>query len=655
MDVEPNFIDVILLLAGTSLLAVLAMTRLRLSPIMGYLLVGVVVGPHGLGWVQEMGEIRLLAELGVIFLMFTIGLEFSLPRLLADKGVVLGLGGTQVLLTTALFAAGAWLAGLGGPAAFAVGTALAMSSTAIVTRQLLEQGVLASRVGQTTVGVLLFQDLATVLVLLVLPALQAGTTMGAVSEVVAVSLQGAAVFLALVVLGRWGVRPFFRRIAAQHSPELFMVGVVLASLGAARFAQWAGLSPMLGGFLAGMVLGETEFRHQVAADIRPFQDVLLGVFFISMGTLLDLALVSARWPEVLALAVALVLAKGALVAVVGRLSGLAPATALRCAALLAHGGEFSLVILYLGMETGAIASAPVQVALSAVLLTMLAAPVMVRGNQRIAGWLGGQPGSAGEVEPLRPAAANLSDHVILGGFGRVGQSVARLLEGEGFDYVAVDLDPERVRDAAAGGEPVAYGDITQRANLQAAGLERARAAVMTFRETRASLKALSHIQELRPELPVLVRATDEHELEDLLNAGVTEVVPDTVEASVTLATHLLLLLGVPVSQVAQRIDLIRSDRYRLLRGLYHGREAPGVRAARLRVVRVAAGAFATGRTLGELGLERYGVRVNAVRRRGIRGEDPAPTMRIQSGDVLILQGPLRGLERAERALLIGRG
>lgn len=648
-----ELIDIILVLAGASLLAILPVTRLGLSPVLGYLVVGLLAGPNGVGWIETTQQIHALAELGVIFLMFTIGLQFSLPRLLADQGRVLGLGGLQVAVSTALFAAVGQGLGLSAAGAFTVAVALAMSSTAVVSRQMLEQGMLTTRVGQTAVGVLLFQDLATVLALLVLPAIGHGAPVTVASRIVAATAQGAAVFVVVLVVGRWAVRPLFRRISMEHSPELFMLAVVLVSLGAARFAQWAGLSPILGGFLAGMVLGETEFRHQVEADVRPFQDVLLGVFFISIGTLVDLSVLVGFWPQVLAVTGGLMLVKAAVVMGLARLTGLTPVTALRTGLLLAQGGEFGLVIIYLGLDRGLVTDPHAQVVLSAILLSMVLAPLMIRANAVVAQWaLGGSgAGRVREGETAQPTAG-LESHVIVCGYGRVGQSVGRLLEQEGFPFVALDLDPDRVREAAAAGERVTYGDVTQRSLLSAAGLERAQAVVITFKDTVSALRAVSHIHELRPDAPVLARAADETYLEELLDAGVTEVIPDTLEASMSLATHLLLVLGVPVGEVARRSELVRSDRYRMLRGLFHGRER-GARD-RLQVVRIGHQAYAVGRRLGDMVLERYGVRVHAVRRRGIRGQDPSPDMRVQAGDVLIIRGAPSAVARAERFLLAGQ-
>jgi CPA2 family monovalent cation:H+ antiporter-2 len=647
--------NTILILLAASLIAVGLIQRLGLSPIIGFLLVGIIVGPHGLHWVESSDQIQQMAEFGVVFLMFTIGLEFSLPRLVADRATVLGTGSLQLIITAGVIGLCAWLFELGITASITVGMALAMSSTAIVMRLLLERAELNTRYGRTAFCILLFQDLATIIFLLVFPVLANGTPLDKLSAIAALLVKGVLVFLILILIGRRIIRPFFRQVAAYHSPELFMLAVFMAGLGAAQFANVMGLSMALGGFMAGMVLGETEFRHQVEADIRPFQDILLGLFFITIGMLVNLELFTRIWPSVLALAVALIAVKAVIVTGLVLAKQYPLATAIRTGVVLAQGGEFSLVILFLALRMGVLTGLPGQIILSAVLLSMAVAPVLIRYNVKIAERLAGvslqqtQQTLSRKVEQL---ARDVSSHVILCGYGRVGQNIARLLAEEGVDYVALDLDPYRLKATTDAGERVSYGNATRRQILIAAGLERAEAVVITFNDTHAALIALGHIHELRPDITVLVRAADEASLEELYNSGATEVIPDTLESSLTLAAHVLTLRGIPMSKVARRSAEIRSDRYRLLRGFFHGRErAPP--HARLQVVIVTNGAYAVGRTLKQLDLQNYGVTVTAVRRHGIRGASPVPEMRIEAEDALILYGRPHCLERVARYLITG--
>jgi CPA2 family monovalent cation:H+ antiporter-2 len=649
-------VNTVLILLGASLLTTAFVQRLGLSPIIGFILVGLLVGPHGLEWVELSKGVRNMAEFGVVFLMFTIGLEFSLPRLLADKTLALGLGSLQLFITTLLVAGAAWFMGLPPVAAFAVGTALAMSSTAIVTRCLIEQAEMNSRFGRTAVYILLFQDLATIVILLILPELKLVSNMSLAGEIITVLVKGILVFIFLLLLGRWAVRPFFRQVAVAHSPESFMLAVLLVSLAAAQFAHAWDLSLLLGGFMAGVVLGETEFKHQVEADIRPFQDVLLGLFFITIGMLVDLQTLVELWPLVLGLSAALILGKALIITSLSKGFGLPLGTAMRTGVVLAQGGEFSLVILFLAMETGLLMGSEGQVILIAVVLSMALAPVLIRYNAVIAERLAGvnlRKTRQTMAEDVRELAGELNDHVILCGYGRVGQNVARFLSEEGVEYIALDLDPYRLRATIDSGERVTYGDTTRRHILIAAGLERAQAVVITYNNTRTALKTLSHIHELRPDVTALVRAVDEVSLEELLNAGATEVIPDTLEASLTLASHLLTLLGFPLSKVAKRSNEIRADRYRLLRGFFHGRERFH-RRDRLQVVKIPGNAYAVGRQLKHLQLNKHQVTVTAVRRHGIRGIDPDPEMQLEAGDALILHGKPESLQRMERYLISGK-
>jgi len=648
-------VNSVLVLLVASLILVGIAKRLGLSPIIGFLAVGMLVGPHGLGIIPASEEIYHIADLGIVFLMFTIGLEFSLPRLIADRSTVLKMGGLQVLLSSALFTLGGIALKLPLITSVTVGVALAMSSTAIVSRLLIEHGEMNSRFGRTTICILLFQDLATILFLLIMPVMTNGTLLTHTTDIIEQLVKGVFVFFLLVVAGRRLVRPFFRHIASLHSPELFMLAVLVVGIGAAQVAQISDLSLALGGFMAGMVLGETEFRHQVESDIRPFQDVLLGLFFITVGMLVDLESYGKIWPAILMVTTGLLLVKAVVVYLLTLASGIASITGVRTGVALAHGGEFSLVILFLAIHMGIMQGDSGQIVLSAVLFSMLVAPILIRYNVVIAERLSGV--SLRQIQHtiganVETAAKGLNSHVIICGYGRVGQNVARLLAEENIEYLALDLEPYRLRDTTDAGERVSYGDASRRHILVSAGLERAQAVVITFNDKRASLRTLSHVHELRPDVSVIVRAADEHSLEELFNAGATEVVPDTLESSITISAHVLTLMGVPLSKVFERSAKIRSDRYRLLRVFFHGRERSRHRD-RLQVINIPANAYAVGKTLKTLRLNKYSVHVTAVRRHGIRGAEPDPGMLIQAHDTLILHGSPEALSSVERFLLSG--
>lgn len=636
--------------------------RLNLPPILAYLYVGVCIGPHALGWFPANEWTEAIAHLGVLFLMFTLGLEFSLPKLIAMRNLVFGLGAAQMVLTIAVAAGAALALGMDTASAVVIGAALAMSSTTIVVKQLAEQMEVNTPHSRAAISIALFQDVAVIPLLILVPTLAMDSRDAVWSALLLALTQGVAVFVLMLMVGRWITRPVFRTVAKTRSPELFTLTVLLVSMAAAWAAHAAGLSPVLGVFLAGMLLGETEFRHQVGADIRPFRDVLLGLFFITVGTTLNIQVLPEHWVSVLALAGSIVLIKGVLIAGLASAAGLPRLVAGRVGLVLAQAGEFGFVLLSLGLSMGLLAEEPAQVVLAAMVVTMALSPLLIRRSGTIARLLLGHRRTAAEkaeaVDSVNEEARALSEHVIICGYGRIGQSVGRFLDAEDIAYFALDLDPQRVQEARTAGYRVSYGDAANRDVLEAAGLQRARALVVSFDDVGSALGVLDQVRQLRPGLPVLVRAGDDTHLEPLLEAGATEVVPETLEASLILAFHLLLLLNVPLTQALRRMRLIRADRYRILREFFPGEEPVSVEdtdldRVRLHAVTLPSAAYAVGRTLGDLALDEYGVKATAVHRHGVRATQPPPDTLLQTGDVLIMAGTAEGMERAERRLLQG--
>ncbi|WP_440996576.1 monovalent cation:proton antiporter-2 (CPA2) family protein [Arhodomonas sp. SL1] len=654
------FQEVLILLAA-SVVAVTAFRRLHMPPVLGYLSVGILVGPSVAGLIGDVEEVSHLAEFGVVFLLFTIGLEFSLPQLRAMRWTVLGLGGAQVILGTGLIASGAWYLGVSPGAALVIGGALALSSTAVVIKQLTEQVEIHSRHGRRAVGVLLFQDLAVVPLLIVIPLLGNNGGEGIALAMGWALVKGIAVFALMLALGHWALRPLFHEVARARSNELFTMTVLLVALVAAWGTHLAGLSLALGGFLAGIMLGETEYRHQIEADIRPFRDVLLGLFFVTIGMLLDLGVLAEHWLGVLTTVAAFMLFKLGLVYGLARLGGNEARVAVRTAVILAGGGEFGFALLSLALSNNVLASVPSQIALAAVILSMAITPLLVRYNEVIAQALTGSgpsPHGRQTGERVAEQAASLRDHVLIGGYGRTGQNVARFLEEEGIPYLALDLDPARVREAQAAGERVHFGDSARQEILEAAGVSRARMVVLTYNDPQATLNVLSHVRRGYPELPVVVRTRDDVWLERFHSAGATAIVPEVLEASLMLATHALTLLGIPLGRIFRYVRDVRANRYRMLRGYFHGQERVDLEKAdrfreQLHAVTLPEQAHAVGRRLAELRLDEAGIDVTAVRRGGIRGPQPEPHTRLRSGDVVVLYGTPENLEHAERLLLGG--
>jgi len=659
--VEYSIFNEIMVLLMASVLVVTLFHRFKLPAILAYLCIGIVIGPYGLAWIPENEDTRLLAEFGVVFLLFSVGLEFSVDQLIAMRRAVLGLGGAQVGLTTVLVMIGGMMLGFNPAAAFVTGGVLALSSTAIVIKLLKEQMELSSRHGRLALGILLFQDLAVIPFLILIPALAGHDNNSIAWEMALALIKGGIVVTAMLAIGYWLLRPLFRIIASSRSSELFTLTVLLTALAAAWVTHAVGLSLALGAFLAGMMLAETEFRHQVETDIRPFRDVLLGLFFITIGMLLDIRSLPGIFHWVVLLVAAIVVFKVVLVVVISRFMGISTGVGLRTGIVLAQGGEFSFALLTLALSGNILQAEEVQIILAAILLSMALTPLLVHYNGRLAKLFCGRSYATERQEMtqnLATVARDLSDHTIICGYGRVGQNIARFLEQENLSYLALDLDPLRVRLAREAGEQVNYGDVVHHKILEAAGLMRARALVVSFEDYYATLKVLAHVRQLRPDLPVLVRTADDTNLERLQQAGATEVIPESLEASLMLASHLLVLLGVSVRQVLHRIEDVRSHRYQMLRGFFHGQDAElhqqrDAYRERLHTFILSADSHAVGHTLRDYRLQDIGVTVNAVRRHGVRGEAPDPDMQLQSGDTLILFGGAEALAQAEQRLANG--
>lgn len=644
---------------GTVLIALCQ--RLGLSPILGYLSTGVLFGPSAFGWLPDGPTTRLLAELGVVLLMFTIGLEFSLPRLLAAKWLVLGLGGSQVVLSALLFGLAVWWLAVGLTEALLLGVALAMSSTAIVLKQLREQMELPAPHGRVVTGVLLFQDITAVAVLAVLPILATDPVQLAGSLGLALS-KAAAVFVGLVFVGRRLLPSLLRWVASTRSLELFMLSALLMAVAAAGLSTAAGLSPTLGAFMSGMLLGETLFRHQIEADIRPFRDLMLGLFFATIGMQLDPRAFS-QSPEVVVLVfVALVIAKPLILVPLVRLFGQTIGDVWRASISLAQGGEFGLLVVSTALVLGVFDAPLAQPVLGGLILSMLTAPLLLRFNQPMAAFLSSSRPASTESQLEAHIAAMSSDlerHVIICGYGRLGQNLLRILAEEGIPSLALDLDSERVRQAAAAGEPVMFGNASQPGVLRAAGIERALALAITIDDAVLAERVVNHVRGAGMELPVLVRNTHGRDEDALIEAGAA-VFPEGLEASLAFAGQLLIMLEVPPSQVEARLNVIRADDYVPLRVFFH--DTAEERTAgqemdypeQIRSIIVSEDHFGAGRTYQELHLEEIGVALVDVRRGAIQVPGHLLDTRLRAGDVLLLRGTPEALERASAVLVEGR-
>ncbi len=661
-------LELALLYLVAAVLGVVACRSLKLPPMLGYLVVGVIIGPNALALAADTANIEYLAEFGVVFLMFVIGLEFNLPKLRSMRSLVFGLGLSQVVLTMAgallghgllvwIFAFTSMPWQMGWQGSVVLGGAVAMSSTAIVVKMMAERLELESEHGRRVMGVLLFQDLAVVPLLVLIPALNnSGEDMA--WAIGLATLKAAVLLTLLLVGGKHVMRWWLTLVARRKSDELFILNLLLITLGLAWLTEHAGLSLALGAFVAGMLVAETEYKHQVETDIRPFHDVLLGLFFITVGMKLDWHPVLDQWFLVLAMTSIPVVAKFVLVAALTRAFGATPGVALRTGLYLAQAGEFGFVLLALGALNTLVAPQWVSPILASMVLSMLIAPFLILYSNRIVMRLSSSDWLLQSVQLTHIAKRSITTqgHVIICGYGRSGQNLARLLDKERIPYMALDLDPDRVRQAAAAGQSVVFGDAARLQSLMAAGLVRAAAVVISYPDTPSALKILRLVREHAPKVPVVVRTIDDTDLERLREAGATEVVPEAIEGSLMLASHALVLVGVPMRRVIHMARDARDARYGLLRGYFHGADDDTVeerQQERLLSVTLPAAAACVGRKLGHLALHAVGVRVVSVRPAAGQVRHADDEQPLSAGDTLVLSGLPEPLALAEARLLGG--
>ncbi|MFM5638528.1 cation:proton antiporter domain-containing protein [Aeromonas veronii] len=646
----------LLILLFAAVLLVATFRRLGLPVILAYLIAGVLLGPHGLAVITGQSIMQTIAELGIVFLMFSLGLEFSLPKLLAMRRLVLGVGMLQVLLTSLLFFAIGWWWGLGLAQSLVVAGTLALSSTAVVIKQLGEQKQLHTRRAQLGVSVLLFQDLAVVPLLVMIPILAQPEVQGSAlaAEIAWATLKGLFALFTLLAVGKWLLPLLFHEVARARSDELFVLSALLVALLAAYMTHSLGLSMALGAFLAGMMLGESHYRHQLEVDIKPFRDVLMGLFFITIGMAMEWELVARAWWQVLICVVLLVLCKSLLVLLAGRLMGERKRDSMAAGIMLSQVGEFGFVLLALALHHGLLDQQLVSLLIGIGIISIAMTPWLVTQAHSLARSLT-DPALLTRSE-VAQSGLSKNQHVIIAGFGRAGQTCARFLKIEEIPFLALDLDPERVSEAKLAGEQVAFGDASRRDILLAAGLLRARLVIITFDDRKRVEAMLALIRELAGDLKVLVRTRDDSFLEQYKQAGAFEVIPESQEGALMLVSHLLLNCDIPIGRVIRRMELERSSQYRFLHGFYWGDQSASNLEAdqlleRLHPLLLHDQAWAVGREVRELPLDE--VRIKEVQR-GEQSLEPRPELVLAAGDRLILFGTVVAMEQAEQRLLEGR-
>ena len=659
---EHLLIHIVLLLVIA--VAIVALSRrLHFPPILGYIIVGIIVGPNGFGWIDKEENIELLAEFGIVFLLFSIGLEFSLAQMISMRRQVFGLGTIQVVTTAVLVYAIGYFLGLDTNTNIVVASAFALSSTAIVIKQLTEQSEIHSRHGRSALGVLIFQDIIAIPLLILIPTLAlSASDDGALRWALGVAfLKGVIVVVIMHLIGKYLLKPLFHEVASAKSQELFTLTVLTVALGAAAFTEQMGLSMTLGAFLAGMMLSETEYRHQIESDIRPFQDILLGLFFVTVGMLISLEVLQQHLLLIIAITIGIILLKGVVIYGVARMMDKASGVALRIALSLSQVGEFGLVLITLAFTYKLLPLEIGNILLTSAVLSMSIAPFLLKFNGKIAKRICKESylSNHHEIEQtIIENNQNLEQHVILCGFGRVGQTVSRFLTKSNTSFVALDMDIRRVKGAYDAGENVYYGDAAKETVLEAAALNKAKIVIITFSDFHASIKILKNIRRLNNNIPVLVRTPDDSHVDEMLEAGANEVIPDTFESSIMLASHLMLMIGEAPRKVFREVREVRQNRYRLLESFYPGEddnpmEQHQVMKGIIHTIILGVDDFATGKTIGELEFERFDIQVQAIKRGSIRGNNPSDETRLRIDDHIVLSGTPENIESIETYLTTG--
>lgn len=653
--VDSGFIKIILLMI-TAVFCISLFKRLHLPAVLAYLIAGVIVGPSVTSLYANPQDMHLLAEIGIVFLLFSLGLEFSLPKLMAMRNLVFGVGLSQMLLTTIVFSAIAYWFGVGLQAAVIIGGMVALSSTAIVIKQVTEMGILNNQRTQLAISVLLFQDIAVVPFLIVIPLLTADTETSLAFVLGLALLKGILVVAILLSAGKWLLPWVFREVARTRTDEVFVLTTILVALLAAGLTYSFGLSMALGAFLAGMMLGESQYKYQLEADIRPFRDILMGLFFITVGMQLDLSVLFHYGYVILPGVALLMLVKVVLVRLSARLFHDNGVDAWSAGVKLCQIGEFSFVMASMATSHDVITSTQSSILVSMGIISMAVTPMLIDRSLSLAQRVMNRKGI--EMSATVVDTGDLSGHVVICGFGRVGQSVARMLKIERIPFVAIDIDPIRVQESRNAGEPLIFGDATQKDILHGAGIASAKLVLISFDQPDKAAQVIDAVQRLAPEVGTMVRTKKDYELDKLYEVGATQVVPEQQEGSLMLVSQVLHYAGVPMSRILKRIRAERRGRYDHMHGFYPGETTEITyntedKLEFMHAVMVNNTAYGIGKTLEELNLSRMRVSIKGLRREGKEIESPEALLELVAGDVLVISGKPRRVERAERFLLEG--
>ena len=534
--------------------------RLKMPAIIAYIVAGSLVGPHLLGWIDDPRDFSLIAEFGVAFLLFSLGLEFSLTKMMSMRFAVFGVGTVQVAACSLVFALAVFLWGTTLETSIVIAGALALSSTAIVTRELSDQQQFNTRYAQLSFAVLLFQDLIAVFFLILVPVLGGMSNEDFLPILLGSMAKGFLLFAILMAIGKWVLPYIYDEVARANSDEVFVLSTLVIALLAAWLTHMSGLSMALGGFVIGMMLSESAFKHQINIDIRPFKDILLGLFFVSIGLNIELSLLQTYWFRILVFSLALIAIKALVVSGVVRVLGDTWTTSLRVGLTLAQAGEFGLALIALGYIHGVIPLDQGSFIILIALFSMLASPVLIRHSRGITDYLLGKlPG----IKPDRPhdtAPITLyqTGHVVIGGFGRVGHTVAQLLEANGIPYIGIDRNIDLVAECRRRGNNVVYGDCTRLEILRSCHIDQARLAILTFRSVGLARSTILQIRNKGIQVPIIVRSYEQGNFEELISIGANWVVAEMLEASLIISSQVLTLLEVEPHVIERQLEEIRS-------------------------------------------------------------------------------------------------
>ncbi|MEI5638989.1 MULTISPECIES: cation:proton antiporter domain-containing protein [unclassified Pseudoalteromonas] len=630
--------------------------RVGLPPILAYLLTGVLAGSHGIGWMSDSHEIHFMAELGIVFLLFSLGLEFSVAKLMAMRNVVFGLGSLQVIITTVIGMLLLHFMHYGWVGSFVIASLIALSSTAVVVKLLKESGSLKTRHGQLAIGMLLFQDIAVVPLLIAFPLISSASNHELAMALLFAFAKGALVCFLLWAIGKWLLPKIFNEIALVRTDELFVLSTLVVALCAGALTYSFGLSMALGAFLAGMMLGESQYRHQLEAEIRPFRDILMGLFFVTVGMQLNIPYVLSQFFYVIIALIAVLVIKVLVIVAIAQLMGERKRDAWGAGIMIWQMGEFGFVLVALASKHQLLNANTVSFLIALGVLSMALTPYLIGKTAKILNLLGIEKGVP--EEPKSYNVDDLQDHVVIFGYARVGQTIARFLRAEAIPYIAIERDPQIVQDAQIAGDPVLFGHAAQKTLLRSAHINQARLVIITFDDFEQTQVAVDAIRRHSEEIKILVRMKDDSHMEQLKSMGVAEVVPESLEASLMLVSHVLYMSGVPMRRIFRRVSKERENRYPYLHGFFAGNSGDlsdnkGERLEYLHAIALPENAFAVEKTIAELELNIKRVDITALRRNGEEIAQPDEQTTLRANDVLLLKGKPRRVERAEQFLLDG--